>query len=142
MPRNFWDRVDKTGECWLWTGARARKDYGAVRFQGRQQPAHRVAWQLTFGPIPGGLFVLHHCDNPPCVRPDHLFLGTQADNMADKVAKGRQARLGRRKLAPIDVVAIRWLGSRLPQRTVARMYQIDQSQVSRIATGKRWNSAA
>lgn len=81
----FWSKVDKTGECWVWVAGRFVTGYGAYRNQG----AHRVSWGLMNGPIPAGLFVLHRCDNPPCVRPDHLFLGTHTDNMHDKVAKGR-----------------------------------------------------
>lgn len=91
----FWLDVDLNGplvrpdlgECWIWTGARMR--YGYFQYGKKLIGAHRVAWELRNGPIPDGLYVLHRCDNPPCVRPDHLFLGTAADNTADMVAKGR-----------------------------------------------------
>ncbi len=86
---NFWSKVSKTSDCWLWMGSKRKSGYGHFRYMGRLQSAHRVAWQLAFGPIPAGMNVLHRCDNPSCVRPDHLFLGTQADNMADKMAKKR-----------------------------------------------------
>jgi len=88
LAERLWSKVTKTETCWTWTGARNRKGYGEIGAKGRVQKAHRIAWELTYGPIPEGLDVLHHCDNPPCCRPDHLFLGTDADNMADMMAKG------------------------------------------------------
>jgi hypothetical protein len=75
--------------CWVWSGATNRKGYGVYIFRGKYVGAHRVAWTLFRGPIPDGLFVLHRCDNPPCLNPDHLFLGTHNDNMIDMVLKGR-----------------------------------------------------
>jgi len=89
----FLAKVDRSGECWLWTGARDKDGYGVAAISARTGRANRVAWTLFVGPIPEGLCVLHACDNPPCVRPGmgHLFLGTHADNAADRDAKGRQA---------------------------------------------------
>lgn len=79
--------------CWLWTGARHPQGYGFIkRKDGTQLRAHRVAYELAYGPIPPGLQVCHRCDNPRCIRPGHLFLGTARDNAADMVAKGRAAR--------------------------------------------------
>lgn len=92
IDARFWSKVDKTGDCWVWTaGTRGRGShrYGAIRINGKNRSAHRVSWELTNGPIPGGLVVCHHCDNPPCVRPDHLFLGTVQDNALDRDRKGR-----------------------------------------------------
>lgn len=80
--------VDPDG-CWLWTGLADQHGYGRIHFEGRVTRAHRVSWMIHEGPIPEGQKVLHRCDTPACVRPDHLFLGTQADNMADMNAKGR-----------------------------------------------------
>ena len=92
-PR-FWAKVAKSDGCWLWTGARASNGYGSFRFADRPcaTAAHRAAWELACGPIPHGMHVLHRCDNPPCVRPGHLFLGTAKTNMTDKAIKGRAAR--------------------------------------------------
>ena len=86
----FWNYVNKTEGCWLWTGACASRGYGhLVIKKPRYTTAHRLSWEIHNGPIPKGLWVLHHCDTPACVRPDHLFLGTRADNEHDRTMKGR-----------------------------------------------------
>jgi hypothetical protein len=88
----FWSKVDKapsSNGCWLWTATKDRRLYGRFWNDGNRFGAHRTAWELTRGPIPPGLYVLHHCDTPPCVNPEHLFIGTQTDNMRDMAAKGR-----------------------------------------------------
>lgn len=82
------DRSDVSG-CWLWTGFLSSEGYGSYGYRGRQQKAHRVAWQLVHGEIPVGMCVCHRCDNPSCVRTEHLFLGTVADNNRDRALKGR-----------------------------------------------------
>lgn len=87
-------RVDESG-CWLWRATGGRR-YGSLFVDGRREQAHRVSWLLHRGKIPDGLHVLHKCDTPLCVNPDHLFLGTHADNMADMKAKGR-ARSGHKR---------------------------------------------
>jgi hypothetical protein len=87
----FWSHVDRSGECWLWIGSK-RGGYGRMYFQGRNHNTNRLAYEWFVAPIPEGLDVLHKCDNPSCVRPDHLFVGTHSDNMRDMGRKGR-ARL-------------------------------------------------
>jgi hypothetical protein len=96
LADRFWDRVLIGDGCWEWQGATSGKGYGRVSVGGRKLSAHRVAWTLWNGPITSGLFILHHCDNPPCVRPDHLFEGTHLVNMRDARSKGRL------RITPVD----------------------------------------
>lgn len=94
----FWAKVNVAGphDCWEWTAGTDRAGYGRISLGGRGDRrlvgAHRASWQIVNGPIPDGLFVLHSCDNPPCVNPQHLRVGTNADNMADMVVRGRDPR--------------------------------------------------
>ena len=90
----FWTKVKKTKDCWLWTASIVGNGYGGFSLDGQMRRAHRVAWELTFGPVPDGYQVLHKCDVRPCVRPDHLFLGTHTDNLRDAAAKGRVGKPG------------------------------------------------
>jgi hypothetical protein len=99
---HFWERVDRNGPvpahrpelgpCWPWTRGHFAEGYGAVKWADKTRGTHRVAWMVTYGPIPPRICVLHHCDNRPCCRPDHLFLGTKGDNARDMTAKGRHDR--------------------------------------------------
>lgn len=89
LPERFWSKVQKTDGCWLWQGATTGAGYGGFNIKGDLIGAHRVAYELTFGPIPDGLLVCHTCDVRHCVNPAHLFLGTHTDNMQDCKTKGR-----------------------------------------------------
>lgn len=85
-------RTQRTSACWLWMGAADPEGYGIIKVAGRARRLTRVAWEMAHGPIPADLLVLHSCDNPPCIRPDHLMLGTQRANIRDMLAKGRRPR--------------------------------------------------
>lgn len=87
----FLRHVSKTSKCWIWNGAVNNKGYGVFRINGKNYYAHRIAHEIFKGTIPDGLLVCHHCDNPPCVRPDHLFIGTISDNARDMVSKKRHS---------------------------------------------------
>jgi hypothetical protein len=87
----FWSKVDKNGDCWEWTGTLSSGGYGRFRSHGRLVNAHRFSWEDKFGPAPTGLYVCHRCDNPRCVRVEHLFLATPSENEKDCVRKGRHS---------------------------------------------------
>jgi len=90
VAERFWEKVDKTDGCWLWTASRTTSGYGQFCPVGNvPRKAHRIAWELTYGPVPEGAHVLHRCDTPLCVRPDHLFLGDAAANVDDMWTKSR-----------------------------------------------------
>jgi HNH endonuclease len=114
IAADFWSKVIRSeGDgCWIWTGAMSGDGYGQLGVLGWRTGAHRFSYELTNGAIESGLRVLHRCDNPPCVRPNHLFVGTQADNVLDMVSKGRRsptvgARNPNAKLSDDQVMAIR-----------------------------------
>lgn len=132
----FWNGT----RCKEWAGTTTKGGYGQIHSGGITVYAHRVAWELENGP-PGSLYVLHRCDNRKCVSTDHLFLGTFDDNMADMMAKNRQAsgeRSGHAKLTNDQVIAIR--ASNEKQAVLAVRYGIGQAYVSILRAGKRRKS--
>jgi hypothetical protein len=94
VKARFWAKVaiSEPDQCWEWRVRRNPQGYGSFNLNGKTQRAHRLAYALAYGPIPDGQLVCHHCDNPPCCNPAHLFAGTHADNMRDKTLKGRNIR--------------------------------------------------
>lgn len=145
----FWQKVDKSGpdQCWHWNAGLDTRGYGSFRYKGNIQRAHRVAWELTYGPIPRGdghhgTVVRHKCDNRRCCNPSHLLLGRHADNMADLKHRGRRKGIatgegnGRAKLDVSQVAAIR--SDTRGQRAVAAEYGISPAQVQRIRRGLQW----
>lgn len=151
----FWDHVDKSGECWIWTGYCQPKGYGLFypadyhrQRNNRTTSAHRYSYELHFGPIPSGMSVCHRCDNPPCVRPDHLWLGTNGDNVRDMYAKGRGGYRGMpgslhpsAKLTERDVYDMRAKYRRLVN-DLAADYGVTRVLVRQILAGKSWQHIA
>jgi len=147
LVNRFWEKVDRRGpdECWEWTGALDNNGYGKIKEGVRGSKmllAHRLSWGLENGPIPKGKCVLHLYDNPRCVNPAHLFLGTQADNLHDMAKKGRSRRgerHGRAKLTEQDVHEIRqMLKGGIFQRVIAEKYGVTRATIGAINTGKSW----
>jgi len=160
IATRLWQGLDRGASpdaCWRWTGAHNDNGYGKIRCEGRSHSAHRLAWELTHGPIPAGLFVCHHCDVRDCVRPDHLFLGTPADNSADRDRKQRHAHgerhyarsrpgllsrgenHGRAKLTVEQVRALRQeRAAGVSLHVLAQRFGVDKSVVSRIALRRLW----
>lgn len=95
LEMRFWSKVNKTEGCWLWTASGTDDGYGQLKFKGKRHYAHHLSVMLSGREIPAGMAVCHTCDNPPCVRPDHLFVGTLSDNQKDSVKKGRNYAPGR-----------------------------------------------
>jgi len=135
----FWSKVIKTDGCWLWTGSKNPHGYGGFRYCGRLIMAHRFAYEITYRALLPGEKACHRCDNPSCVRPDHLFAGTQADNLADCRRKGRNLT----KVSDEDVVQIRKLyrPKIVPLSKLATTFGITREQVWHIVTGKQRREA-
>jgi hypothetical protein len=140
----FLQYVHKTENCWNWTGYLNERGYGQFDYNQKTCLAHRVSFILFKEAIPEGLFILHSCDNRKCVNPDHLRIGTNQENMNDKVARGRQAFMkgetnGRSKLKEIVVREIIELSnSGISQKEIANQFEINNSTVSKIINKKLW----
>jgi hypothetical protein len=149
LADRFWQKVDvKTpDECWVWTANKYPNGYGQIAASAHKKLlSHRVSWELHFGPIPEGLNVCHKCDNRVCCNPTHLFLGTTAENIADKIAK-RRGRTGsvfgsennKSKLTRPQVIEMHRLrGEGLSQRALARQFGLAKSSVVAILRGNHW----
>lgn len=143
-PESFWRRVQRGDGCWLWLGSLDSSGYGNLGYQGRRRLAHRLAWELARGDLPEGLHVLHVCDEPRCCNPEHLRLGTHADNMGDMARKGRSLRGDRSPQAKLTAEQVRGVFKRraegATQSAIARDLCVDKSCISRILGGKAWTS--
>lgn len=143
VERRLLSKAEKVKSgCWEWLGSERRRGrgYGQMKIAQKSYFAHRVSYEIFCGPIDDGKFVCHRCDNPKCVNPDHLFLGTHQDNVDDQVAKGRQVKgtvNGRAKLTEDDVLAIRAAEGVL-QKDLAAQFGISRQQVSNIRNGILW----
>lgn len=143
--KRFWDKVTKTETCWVWTGCIVRR-YGGFQIKGKLVKAHRMAWILAFGEIPFDVIVCHHCDNPLCVRPDHLFLGTHKTNAEDRERKGRGnpqkgERNGSAKLTEKQVRNLRHLRKTkgISYAKLGRLFGICTMQAYDIVNGINWS---
>jgi len=154
LEERFCAKVQKGPGCWIWTGSSDKDGYGQIREAGRGSPllkAHRVSWEMVNGPIPEGLCLRHRCDNPPCVRPDHLTPGTLAQNNQDTASRGRQfyqvhpehcprgEKASGAKLTQVQVDEIRALRKQgYTQCRLAAQFGVTQANISMLLLGKTW----
>ncbi len=139
----FWAKVNKTADCWIWSGGCYEDGYGNFLYMGKSIGAHRYSWIYHYGEIPQGLQVLHKCDCPSCVNPQHLFLGTHKDNMKDMISKGRQQHVNgeahyNSRLTLKQVSDIR--KSPLLARELANIYEVSRSHISAIKNLTKWKN--
>lgn len=162
LAEAFWPKVNKDGpvpehcqelgQCWIWTASLKTSGYGNLGYDRGNIPAHRASWELHNGSVPGGLFVLHKCDNRQCVNPAHLFLGTQTDNMRDCSAKRRMAfhvhperaprgiRSGAAKVTDAQVTEIRKMGlAGVPTIEIAERFSVQKNLVNDILSCRTWS---
>jgi len=146
LEDRFWMRVTPRAGCWEWGGSTNGR-YGVIGSRYRVHYAHRISYELHFGPVPDGLQVLHRCDNPPCVNPAHLWLGTRSDNMLDASRKGRLPRDNKGERNPGAVIdsatatAIRdGYATGVSQVALAQRYGISRTQVGRIVRREAWQA--
>ena len=133
----FWYHVDSSlpNVCWHWKGKTLKDGYGKITVNYKTHRTHRIAWQLMYGKIPAELYVLHSCDNPLCVNPKHLFLGTNEENMRDMVEKSRQSAT----LTPYQVLEIRKRRDKGESTaSLATAFDVQQSAISKVSLGRRW----
>lgn len=141
---SFVDCFQKTDTCWIWTKRKDKDGYGVYRTK-TQRRAHRVAYEIAYGPIPNGLVVMHSCDNPSCVNLGHLHLGTPRENNDDKMRKRRHAygsRIGVSKLSEAEVKEIRDLFGTISTMEIGRRYGISGAHALRVARGDCWKHVA
>lgn len=155
LEQRFWSRVNKNGSipahrpelesCWEWIAGKHGFGYGMFCINSKNERAHRVAWELTNGEIPDGLWVLHKCDNPCCVNPNHLFLGTVQDNIEDMINKGRHLIVGGEsnssaRLTWVQVKAIRkqYAKNNISQHALAKQMGVSPGTIWNIVHGKTW----
>jgi hypothetical protein len=145
IEQRLWPRVNRNGPngCWIWTGGKGRRGYGRIQHEGRTRAAHCVAYELTHGPIENDLLVCHTCDNPPCVNPAHLFLGTAKDNTQDALRKGRMTHGEKQwtaKLTAEAVIEIRHLYAQhaMGARALSKRFGVCETNIWCIVKRETW----
>ena len=142
LSTRFNKYVDKTESCWNWIGNKQKDGYGNIRLNDKKILSHRASWLIHNGDIPLEMHVLHKCDNPPCVNPEHLFLGTRKDNMQDMVKKGRHVKnLTRHKLfGKVEDIKCLLGSKQYTHQKIASMFDVSRAIITSINTGRRWGT--
>lgn len=146
LDKRFWDKVDTSGDCWEWCACRNSDGYGNFFHNGKVQKAHRVSYEISIGAIPPGLHVMHSCDNPSCVNPSHLSVGTHRENMDDRNKKGRSrggsncgSKSGHNKLTEFSVRVIRRaVEFGVKQSSLAVMFSVHKATINDAVLRKTW----
>lgn len=145
FTERFWNKVDIRGpdECWPWKARKFKSGYGAISRGDTEARSHRVAWELIYGPIPNDLHVCHHCDEPGCINPAHLFLGTAAENRADAARKGRLPRGEHHysaRLTSNQVLFIReeYARGKTTHRRLGTRFNVDHATIGNIIRRETW----
>jgi hypothetical protein len=146
VQERFWEKVHKStdpSDCWTWLAGRNHWGYGTFGINRHSFLAHRVAWEMKNGPIPLGVCVLHRCDNRPCLNPDHLFLGTQTENVRDMDEKGRRKpprgeRNASSRLKASDIPEIRLLYGKLSGPKTGERFGVSSSTIYKVWHGEKW----
>lgn len=139
--KEFFNKVEKTEGCWKWKGRKHPTGYGVFDFLGSAWLAHRVSWLFHAGSIEQEKDILHSCDNPECVNPAHLRVGTHAENMRDKLERGRQKRgtqCSNAKLTDDQVAIIKAAGRAVPRLVMAQEFGVNRQAISNILCGRKW----
>lgn len=144
IEQRFWSKVDKTAECWLWIAGKSKAGYGYFGTEKGIERTHRVAYRLAYGNYDPSCWVLHRCDNPPCVRPDHQFLGNAKDNAVDRKLKGRQANfeMERNPNAKLNLLQVVEIRKRFEegenQISIAKEFPVKRSMIGNIVRNLNW----
>ncbi len=147
----FWQKVDKSGDCWIWTGSAHRSGYGLFCVTPIKLRANRAAWELTYGVIPDGLYICHRCNNPRCVRPEHLYAGTPQENMDDKVRanhhlnvpKGENTVTSKLSASQVQVIREKYRNRNMiirevTFRSLAKEYGVSYETIHLIISNQTW----
>ena len=153
----FWSRVAKSAGCWAWLAAKTPDGYGQMSISGKIRYAHRISYELVYGQIQSGAFICHTCDNPSCVRPDHLFLGTHSKNMIDMHIKARASNTvfwnnpdrvfslpsvpgngSKLTRTQVEEIRARYRTGTITQKALGKEFGVGQAQISRIVRGEEW----